>query len=77
MPLDTAAFQMQVGELGTSSLKRIVDSATVDIERRMIVAALTYTRGNKAGAARLLKVDYKTLHTKIKRYDIQSQGKRK
>jgi GDPmannose 4,6-dehydratase len=30
------------------------------------------TGGNKSEAARLLKVDYKTLHLKMKRFGIQS-----
>jgi two-component system nitrogen regulation response regulator GlnG len=32
------------------------------------------TGGNKAKAARLLQVDYKTLHTKVKEYGIQIEG---
>jgi DNA-binding NtrC family response regulator len=53
------------------SLREIVRSNTVHIERRAIIHALQKTGGNKAIAARLLQVDYKTLHTKVKEYGIQ------
>ena len=38
----------------------------------MIRLALQATRGNKSQAARLLQVDYKTLHLKMKRYEIEA-----
>src|SRR5436189_167749 len=53
-----------------SSLKELAEAATVDAEGRAIRMALQATRGNKSEAARLLRVDYKTLHLKIKRYGI-------
>jgi two-component system nitrogen regulation response regulator GlnG len=53
------------------SLREIVRSNTVHIERRAIIHALQRTGGNKANAARLLQVDYKTIHTKVKEYGIQ------
>jgi len=31
---------------------------------------LRKTKGNKAEAARILQIDYKTIHTKIKQYGI-------
>jgi two-component system nitrogen regulation response regulator GlnG len=39
-----------------------------------ILQALRRTGGNKAKAARLLQVDYKTLHSKVKEYGIQIKG---
>jgi two-component system nitrogen regulation response regulator GlnG len=36
----------------------------------VIVQALRGSGGNKAKAARLLHVDYKTMHTKVKEYGI-------
>jgi two-component system nitrogen regulation response regulator GlnG len=48
------------------SLREIVQENTRDLERKVISSVLLYTKGNKAEAARLLQVDYKTLHTKIK-----------
>jgi two-component system nitrogen regulation response regulator GlnG len=56
------------------SLREIVHSNTVHVERTAIVDALRTAGGNKAKAARLLQVDYKTLHSKVKEYGIQSEG---
>ena len=56
------------------SLREIVRSRTVHIERRLITLTLRRTGGNKAKAARLLQVDYKTLHSKVKEYGIQIEG---
>jgi len=56
------------------SLRETVRSNTVHVERMAIVHALRRTGGNKAKAARLLQVDYKTLHSKVKEYGIQIEG---
>ena len=53
------------------SLKDIADRATAEAERQAICLALHATQGNKSEAARLLRVDYKTLHLKTKRYNIK------
>jgi DNA-binding NtrC family response regulator len=53
------------------SLREMIRSNTVHVERTAITHALQRTGGNKANAARLLHVDYKTLHTKVKEYGIQ------
>jgi DNA-binding NtrC family response regulator len=52
------------------SLKELADRAAAEAERQAIRLALLATRGNKSKAARLLRVDYKTLHLKMKRYAI-------
>ena len=54
------------------SLKEIADCAAAEAERQAICLALHATRGNKSEAARLLRTDYKTLHLKMKRYDIDA-----
>ena len=54
------------------SLKEIADRAAAEAERQAIRLALQATRGNKSEAARLLRVDYKTLHLKMKRYGIDA-----
>jgi two-component system nitrogen regulation response regulator GlnG len=41
----------------------------------MISQALEQTGGNKAKAARLLRIDYKTIHTKVKHPGITMKGK--
>jgi two-component system nitrogen regulation response regulator GlnG len=53
-----------------SSLKELADLAALDAEGQAIRLALQATGGNKSEAARLLRVDYKTLHLKMKRYGI-------
>jgi DNA-binding NtrC family response regulator len=54
-------------------LKEAVHRATAEVERRCLVEALRRTGGNKAKAARLLEIDRKTLHTKIKDYNIRTE----
>ncbi len=59
---------------GDRPLREIVRGNTVHVERMAILHALRRTGGNKAKAARLLQVDYKTLHSKVKEYGIQIDG---
>jgi two-component system nitrogen regulation response regulator GlnG len=54
------------------SLKELANRAAAEAERQAIRLALHATRGNKSEAARLLRVDYKTLYLKLKRYAIDS-----
>jgi two-component system nitrogen regulation response regulator GlnG len=54
------------------SLKEFAGRAATEAERQAIRLALRATRGNKSEAARLLRVDYKTLHLKMKRYAIEA-----
>ena len=56
-----------------SSLREIARRAAAEAERQAIRLALQATRGNKSEAARLLRVDYKTLHVKIKQYGIPAR----
>jgi two-component system nitrogen regulation response regulator GlnG len=56
-----------------SSLKELAQAATEDAEGRAIRTALEAARGNKSEAARLLRVDYKTLHLKMKQYGISAR----
>ena len=60
---------------GDFSYKDILHQQIVALEREMISQALTHTGGNKAKAARLLCIDYKTIHTKIKHLGITMKGK--
>ena len=55
------------------SLREIAGRAAAEAERQAIRLALQATRGNKSEAARLLRVDYKTLHVKIKRLGISAE----
>jgi len=52
------------------SLKKIISRVSKDTERKIILEVLKKTKGNKAETARLLKINYKTLYLKIKKYDL-------
>lgn len=52
-------------------LKEVVSAVANEAERRAIRKALDFTAGNKSKAAVLLKIDYKTLLTKIREYKIE------
>jgi len=52
------------------SLKEISSLASRDVEAKAIRQALALTKGNKSKAALTLRIDYKTLLTKIKEYNI-------
>jgi two-component system nitrogen regulation response regulator GlnG len=54
------------------SLRAIVAQSTTALEREVLSEALHRAGGNKAKAARLLQVDYKTIQSKLKRYGINS-----
>ena len=56
--------------LGELSLSQIVSDNIARVERRLLVKALRHAHGNKAEAARLLKVDYKTIYNKLKKFGI-------
>ena len=53
------------------SLREILQQSSTAVEREVLTQVLKNTGGNKAKAARLLKIDYKTIHGKIKHYGIQ------
>src|SRR5467141_5163310 len=55
-----------------SSLKEIAEAASADAEQQAIRSALHTSKGNKSEAARHLRTDYKTLHLKMKQYDIEA-----
>ncbi len=57
-----------------ASLGEIVQQSVLAVEREVLKEVLRFTGGNKAKAARLLQVDYKTIHTKVKRFGIQQNG---
>jgi len=53
------------------SLKEIIRKNTALLERRVLEWTIRKTGGNKAEAARLLQIDYKTIHSKAKQYGIR------
>ncbi len=58
----------------SGSLREIVRRHTVSIERGIIARTLRQMGGNKTKTARLLQIDFKTLHSKLKEYGIESNG---
>ena len=61
-------------DAGNISLKDIVRRSTIAVEREVITQVLRKSLWNKAKAARLLKIDYKTMLTKLKEYTISEKG---
>lgn len=70
------AFSLKVKGIPwkNASLHEIVKQSVSAVEREVLNEVLRFTGGNKAKAARLLQVDYKTIHTKIKKFGIQQNG---
>jgi len=59
---------------GEISLKGIVHRSTAAVEREVITQVMKSALWNKAKAARILKIDYKTMLTKLKTYTISEKG---
>jgi DNA-binding NtrC family response regulator len=55
------------------SLRELAHLASADVEQRAIREALRSAGGNKRQAAKALRTDYKTLHTKMKEYGISGR----
>ena len=53
------------------SLKEITKKAICSVEKKEIEQALIRSSGNKTKASKMLKIDYKTLLSKIKEYEIR------
>lgn len=58
-------------EEATHSLQQVSRSAAMKAERNLIEKTLRRTMGNKSQAAKLLKVSYKTLLSKVKEYGLE------
>lgn len=72
---DYCLYETQVSphlpiELGQRSLRQMVADYKQRLEAAILRQALNQTGGNKAEAARLLHIDYKTIHTKLKKLGI-------
>ena len=55
-------------------MSEIVQHSVLAVEKEVLTEVLKFTGGNKARAARLLRIDYKTIHTKAKKFGIQKNG---
>lgn len=51
-------------------LAEVIQEAASQLEKQIILQVLTFTKGNKVAAAKILKIDYKTLYRKIKRHNL-------
>ena len=51
-------------------LKETVQRVIMQVEREILNRVLKETQGNKAQAARLLRIDYKTIHKKVREYGM-------
>ncbi|MDO8438243.1 MAG: sigma-54 dependent transcriptional regulator [Nitrosomonadaceae bacterium] len=69
-PLHPSAVLLTSGN--SLSLKELVGRVVTQVERAFLLQALELTEGNKAHAARLLQIDYKTMHCKLKVHQISS-----
>jgi DNA-binding NtrC family response regulator len=67
---EPAAIASPAANVDGLSLKEIANAAQEAAEKQAIVAALQTSQGNKSSAAKLLKIDYKTLFTKLRRYGL-------
>ena len=56
------------------SMQDIVRDHTAKLERLVLEQTLRRCHGNKAEVARLLRMDYKTIHTKLKKYGISVEN---
>jgi two-component system nitrogen regulation response regulator GlnG len=52
------------------ALKEITSRKVIAMEREILAHVLRETGGNKAKAARMLHIDYKTIYSKLRRYGI-------
>jgi two-component system nitrogen regulation response regulator GlnG len=65
-----ALLRISAGPNDGLPLKELVRRTIVAVERATLIEVLKKTGGNKAKAARLLQIDYKTIHVKVKEYGI-------
>ena len=70
-PAPSRAAAEPMGE--NLSLREVAELAAGQAEREVIRHALESTKGNKSQAARLLRTDYTTLHSKMRRYGISAR----
>jgi DNA-binding NtrC family response regulator len=69
VPVDGARADTGISWSG-QTLREIVRQNTATVERDVLAQALAKTSGNKAAAARMLQIDYKTMLSKMKEYGL-------
>jgi two-component system, NtrC family, response regulator AtoC len=70
-PLEMVSIEPDQRMEGPKSLKDIKFSATGYVEKKAILHALDVKRWNKSEAAKMLKISYKTLFTKMDEFGIE------
>ena len=58
-------------------LKEVLRLVCVAAEKQLLAQMIDKTGGNVAEIARLLEADYKTVHSKLKKYNIQTRSSRR
>jgi DNA-binding NtrC family response regulator len=65
-----AAADGDEASLSDSSFKHLVQEHTAEVEKEILLRYLRQTQGNLKEAARILRMDYKTMRTKAKQYQL-------
>ena len=53
-----------------SGLHTVIQEMTYQLEKFIIISTLEHTGWNKSKAAKILKINYKTLYYKMKKYSV-------
>ncbi len=69
----TVSLDLDINNGKDLSLRDMVAKCIEHAEKKLITSVLKRTGGNKSQAARILKIDYKTMHYKVKNYGIKIQ----
>ncbi|HHT9147098.1 MAG TPA: sigma-54-dependent transcriptional regulator [Candidatus Wunengus sp. YC61] len=67
----TISLDLDMNNGDNLSLRDMVAKCVENAEKKLITEVLKRTGGNKSQAARILKIDYKTMHYKVKNYGIK------
>jgi len=69
----TVSLDLDINNGKDFSLRDMVAKCVEHTEKKLITTVLKRTGGNKSQAAKILKIDYKTMHYKVKNYGIKIQ----
>lgn len=67
------SLDLNINNDNNLSLRDMVAKCVENAEKKLITEVLKQTGGNKSQAAKILKIDYKTMHYKVKNYGIRIQ----
>ncbi len=69
----TISLDLDLNNDSALSLRDMVAKCVEIAEKKLITEVLQKTGGNKSRAAKILRIDYKTMHYKVKNYGIRIQ----